>query len=73
MSALSIDEVLALRKAVQDKFGVYVHLHDACGAQSFSVDKNEMTEELRHFLESYFDDRGRSVVIGDDGFFSVRR
>lgn len=73
MSALSLDEVLALRKDVQDQFGVYVHLHDACGSQSFSVEPSEMTDALRQYLEKYFSDRGQSVRISDDGYFAVPR
>lgn len=71
--ALNIDEVLALRKAVQDQFGVYVHMHDACGAQSFSIGEGEMTPELRRFLEGYFAKRRETVAISGDGSFAVRR
>lgn len=73
MSALTIDQVLALKKAVQDKLGVYVHMHDTCGAQTFSVEKSAMTPELRSFLETYFQKLGSTVQISDDGYFSVKR
>lgn len=70
--ALSLDEVLRLRKGVQEQFGAYVHLHDACGAQTLSVEPDEMTPELRAYLEKFFQNQGAEVVFGGEGYFSVR-
>lgn len=72
MTALTIDQVLALRKDLQERFGVYVHMHDACGAQSFSVEPDEMTDALREYLQQYFSGMGMTVQISDDGYFAVR-
>lgn len=71
MTALSLDEVIEMRDLVQERFGVRVHMHDACGGQSFSVAPQDMTPELRSYLAGYFDACGLKVSIGDDGYFSV--
>lgn len=71
MAVLNLEEIIALKKAVKEQFGVELHAHDACGGQSFEV--KEMTPELRAFLEGYLDSRGLKARFSDtDGQFVVQ-
>lgn len=70
---LNFDEVIEFKQAVQSKFGVDVHFHDACGAQSFSVAPDTLTPELRDYLSSYFEERKATAHIADDGNIVIMR
>jgi ribosomal protein L7/L12 len=63
--ALTIAEVSALQKETEEKFGVKVHLHDACGGQAFSLERG--SEEIKEFIFSYFSERKEKVVFSKDG------
>lgn len=67
---LTLDDVLDLKEYVQERFGVDVHYHDACGGQSFEV--ANMTPDLKNYLTGYFDGQHLHASFSDtDGFFSV--
>ena len=36
---LSFDEIIKLKKLVQNNFNTKLHVHDTCGGQYFSLDK----------------------------------
>ena len=42
-----------MKKAVSDKFGLYLHFHDGCGSQYFSFDA-PVNEEVQEWLKDYF-------------------
>lgn len=69
---LNLDEVMELKKEIAERFGVEVHMHDTCGAQTFSVDPDKMTPELENYIIGYFDGQNMQADIAKDGYFSVR-
>lgn len=62
---LGFDEVLNIKKEIADRFGNYLHFHDACGGQSFDLERPQ--PEAREFLENYFNDRGAKAVFDSEG------
>ena len=64
--AFTYDEVLKLKKYMDEKLSVYVHFHDACGGQYFNLD--EPNEDAKHELERYFAKLNKSVKFADDKF-----
>ena len=42
----SYSQVLEFKRILDEKFGVYLHFHDACGGQYFSFDEAEKDEVL---------------------------
>ena len=53
----SYSQVLEFKRILDEKFGVYLHFHDACGGQYFSFDE---------FLTSYFANIGGKINIADN-------
>ena len=54
----SYSQVLEFKRILDEKFGVYLHFHDACGGQYFSFD-----DEVYQFLTSYFANIGGKIHI----------
>lgn len=70
MAVLTLDDIIQLKKQVQERFHETLHTHDTCGGQSFSV--RELTPELRSFLTDYFRQKGLKPTFSDtDGQFVV--
>ena len=61
LMAISITEAAELKKAILDNFGVTLHFHDGCGGQYFTLD--ERNDEIKRFIESYFDKKGMTVTF----------
>ena len=61
LMAISITEASELKKAILDNFGVTLHFHDGCGGQYFTLD--ERNDEIKRFIESYFDKKGMTVTF----------
>ena len=53
MVVINMFEIVELKKQIQEKFGVKLHVHDACYMQSFSFD-NKASDELVEFITNYF-------------------
>lgn len=70
---LNLDQVIELKKALADQFGATLHFHDACGAQSFSMDPDKLTPEVRDYLNSYSGECKAVAHIADDGNIVVTR
>lgn len=62
--AFTYDEVLKLKKYMDEKLSVYVHFHDACGGQYFNLD--EPNEDAKHELEKYFAKLNKSIKFAED-------
>ena len=56
----SYSQVLEFKRILDEKFGAYLHFHDACGGQYFSFD------EVYRFLTSYFANIGGKINIADN-------
>ena len=63
--AISITEAAELKRAILDNFGVTLHFHDGCGGQYFTLD--ERNDEIKRFIESYFDKKGNDRYIYSKG------
>lgn len=52
--ALNIDEILELKKYLEGKKAVAIHLHDACGGQYFTLDKPDenTTDLIKDYLKN---------------------
>ena len=61
LMAISITEASELKKAILENFGVTLHFHDGCGGQYFTLD--ERNDEIKQFVESYFDKKGMTVTF----------
>lgn len=62
---LDFDEVLKLKKEIADRYGNYLHFHDACGGQSFDLEQAQ--PEAKEYLIGYFQGRGGEAVFSEDG------
>ncbi|MBQ8163030.1 MAG: hypothetical protein IJZ93_01510 [Clostridia bacterium] len=67
---LSFSDITEFKKAIDQRFSIKIHFHDCCGGQHFTVD--EMTEELKEYIASYFAERKLKVRFSEDSkHFSV--
>lgn len=62
---LSYPQVLKIKKALDERFGVYLHFHDACGGQYFSFDQRQ-NDEVFDFLSECFAPLGGTLDISTD-------
>jgi hypothetical protein len=61
MTALTYDELKKLKTALQ-KHGALLHLHDACGGQSFEIEfDGKLPQEISDEVKSFFASRNMSV------------
>lgn len=58
------DDVLKLKKYMDEKLSVYVHFHDSCDGQYFNLD--EPNEEAKQALKDYFAKDDMKVIFSDD-------
>lgn len=71
MAVLTLDDIIALKKQVKERFGQDLHSHDTCGGQSFDV--QDLTPDLREFLTEYFGRKGLKPTFSDfDGQFVLK-
>lgn len=56
MAVLSLSEIIKLKKHIEP-YGYTVHVHDACGAQSFGLEKirDEVDDKVFEALQEFFD------------------
>ncbi len=62
---LSMIDVLELKKIAEEKYGVYIHFHDACGGMSLSID--EKNDDVRKLIEDYCAQKQVRLKISADG------
>lgn len=62
---LSLDEMMALKAALKEACGVALHVHDACGGQSFTLERAD--EDVRAALVAYLAARGQKPVFARGG------
>lgn len=62
--SLNIDEVLGLKKYLENKNAVKMHLHDACGGQYFTLEKpDKATMDL---IKLYLKEKKIMAVFSND-------
>ncbi len=62
---LSLQEVIALKQELSERFGVILHLHGVCGSQSFSFDES-IGEDAWGYLEIKLSALGGSAQLSQD-------
>ena len=67
MKVLNFSEIIDLKEAVRRQLGETVHLYDSCGAQAFSLERDD--RELRNFIVKYLSAKGLRAVFSDDGLY----
>ena len=65
MKSVTFADVLALKKAVQERFGAQIHFHDRCSYSAFSLDAPNAA--VRSFIETHFAAQGLRAVFNDAG------
>ena len=63
---LSTFEAAELKKQLAEKFDLTLHLHDACGAQYFSLDK-AAGDEARELIVSFIGNLRGKVTFTEGG------
>lgn len=61
---LSFDLVIELKNALKENFSVYLHMHDTCGGQSFSLDQT--SDDVVSFIQDYFKKQNLTAVFRED-------
>lgn len=68
---LTYDDVLKMKKAVDEVFHLNVHFHDACGGQYFSLD-DVPSKDLKCFITDYFKKQNINVYFtSNDQIFTL--
>ena len=63
---LTINEVIQLKSQLAETFGAQLHFHDACGAQSFSLDA-PATGALQSWITEQIKKMGGTVHFSPSG------
>ncbi|MBR1554920.1 MAG: hypothetical protein IJ644_05940 [Oscillospiraceae bacterium] len=63
---LNLDEIINLKNQLAETFGITLHLHDACGSQSFSFDM-PVSEEIQNFISDYLKPLGGTAQFSQSG------
>ena len=67
----TFDEVLLLKKEMNDKYHLYLHYHDTCGSQFFTFDE-EPPQEASAYIEEFYAKKGAKVqFFGDNKGFKI--
>lgn len=61
---LSFGFVTELKKALQDAFSVYLHFHDGCGGQYFTLERTD--NDIHAFICDYLQKRNLTAVFAED-------
>ncbi len=65
MFVVDFFKIVALKKELDAKFGIKLHVHDSCSMQYFSFD-DTVSDEVIIFIKEYFAQE-RSAVVFDEG------
>lgn len=69
---LNLEQVINLKKELNDRFNIVLHFHDACGKQSFSFD-DIPDKKVIEFLENYFMKMKSKVTFNSDNrYFTLK-
>lgn len=66
MTIVNFSDVIKIKKAVNEKFGEYVHFHDSCGGQYFNLENT--TPRIVEFIKEFVQTLGYFAKFDDDGF-----
>lgn len=54
-----------IKREVEYRFGVHLHVHDTCSGFYFSLD--ERNDDAADYVDRYLTSRGETVVMSEDG------
>lgn len=67
---LSFDLVIELKNALKENFSVYLHMHDTCGGQSFSLDQT--SDDVVFYIQDFLKKKNLVGLFREDKLgFSV--
>lgn len=61
---IDLFEIIDLKQILTEKFGVELHIHDACGGQYFSVDG--LTPDAKTYIIDYFRQKEYGVIFNSE-------
>ena len=62
---LSYDFVLDMKKMLMSECSVYLHFHDSCAGQYFTLD--ELNDNVKKAVNRYLDEKNLTAVFTSDG------
>lgn len=62
---LDYDFVIKFKKELMDKQSVYLHFHDGCGGQYFTLEKN--SDEIKKCIYIFLSEYNLKASFTDDG------
>lgn len=65
MVTINFSDVIKIKKAVDEKFGEYVHFHDSCAGQYFNLENT--TPEIVEFIKKFVQTLGYTATFDNDG------
>ncbi|MBR1529415.1 MAG: hypothetical protein IJ642_08960 [Oscillospiraceae bacterium] len=63
---LNLDQIINLKNQLSENFKITLHLHDACGSQSFSFDM-PVSDEIQKYISDYIQNLGGNVQFSQSG------
>ena len=69
---LSFDFVIEFKKVLLENFSAYLHFHDGCGGQSFSLEQT--SDDIKSFIHDYLNKHNLKATFADDNlWFTVNK
>ena len=65
MTIVDFSKVVKIKKAVNEKFGEYLHFHDSCAGQYFNLENT--TPEIVEFIKEFVQTLGYTATFDNDG------
>jgi len=62
---LNLSQITELKQQLSEQFGVYLHLHDTCGAQYFSFDA-PVSMEVQDYIIEFVHQYGALAQFSED-------
>lgn len=66
MRILNLNDIIELKKLINDNFETVLHIHDTCGGQYFSTDKK--SKKLQNFIKKYMASKNLKARFDETGF-----
>ena len=60
-ATINILEIIELKKTLDEKFDIKMHIHDACGGQYFSTDN--LNPAGKKYIIDYFKNKNYQVIF----------
>ena len=67
MTTIDFSNVIKIKNAVNEKFGEYVHFHDACGGQYFTLEHT--SPQIIEFIKEFVKTLGYTAEFEENGLF----